>query len=158
MRLEGAEAAFAVAFFASTALVVFFTSTALVAFFAGVAATAWFFFAGASAFGTGFFADLATVGFETLSAFSLGAFSPAGCVFYNAEVRLHTDGKGRKANLVDNRLVLGGELDLSRRSLGENEHAVFLTGGDGPVQMRCVCSVVLEVEVVFLADVLHHVV
>ena len=62
----------------------FFVSAALAGFFAG-ATGAFAFFTGASAFAAGFFAVFATAdleGLEGLSAFSLVAFSPAGCAFY----------------------------------------------------------------------------
>ena len=76
IRFEGAEVAFVVDFFASVALA---------AFFAGAAA-ALGFFAVTTAFTAGFFAVLGAAGFEGLSAFSLVAFSPAGCAFYKGKV------------------------------------------------------------------------
>ena len=66
--------------------------------------------------------------------------------------------KNRKcrAYLVGSRLVLGGKLDLTRRSLRQDEDAILLPGGDGPVKMRRIRRVVLEVELVLLADVLYQ--
>ena len=59
-------------------------------------------------------------------------------------------------NLVGSGLVLGGKLDLTRRPLGEYEDAVLLARGDSTVEVGCVRSIVLEVELVLLADVLYR--
>lgn len=145
IRFEGAEAAFAAGFFASAALA---------GFFAGAAATLGFF--AVAGFTAGFFAVLGAAALTGFSAFSLGAFSPAGCAFYRTVMRPATSDEEYRTYLVGSRFVLGGKLDLARRSLGKDEDAILLTGGDSPVEMRCIRGVVLEVKLVLLADVLYQ--